>query len=214
MTRPATPKQVATIEKCLPGGEWAKKMDEHTEVKIREMLTAGMTIGQASAWMDWLFAPAQRLPRGGERNDTVTITEPGFYLYQDEAYRVQKTRDGQRLYAKKATSSGWNFEAGKGVVFRLAPEMLMTAMEIASFGGRKGFCVNCSDGLSDPISKKIGLGTKCGPDIMGNEAYRAARKHHIATDAECAAHDAQLKASAKARREAAKAQAAKEVVAA
>jgi hypothetical protein len=171
-----------------------------------------MTIGQASSWMDWLFAPAQRLPRGGQRNDTVTITEPGFYLLDDEAYRVKRTRDGERFYAERATASGWEYD--KGVVFKLAPEMVMTVMEIASFGGRKGFCVNCSDDLEDPISKKIGLGTSCGPKLMGNEAYRAARKHHIATDAECAAHDAQLKASAKARREARKVQAQKEEVAA
>lgn len=199
---PATPKQIDAIRRIQANRE----MDD--TLRARLLASVGtMSKGTASDTMAWLDSRPTR-GQAAAAPATVTVTETGFYLYENEAYRVQRTKDGQRLYAKKATPEGWDYGAGKGVVFKLAPEMLMTAMEIAQTGATRGFCLVCSTGLQDPISKRIGLGTKCGPDTLGKEQYRAARKHWIATDPECAAHDALQKAGDKARREARKAQAA------
>jgi hypothetical protein len=178
-SRPASPKQVATIEKCLPGGEWAKKMDARTEAKIREMLEAGLTGEQASKWMDWLFAPAQRLPRSGgqvERKSTPEVSEEGIYRFTDgSVYRVvASTRSPGRFLAKMVTGHGWEY--AKGMIFKLTPEMKMTPEQIAEFGVNSGVCAQCSRQLDDPVSKRIGLGTKCGPDILGRPVYNAARK--------------------------------------
>jgi hypothetical protein len=87
---------------------------------------------------------------------------------------VESKRNPGRFVAKMVTAHGWEY--AKGMVFKLTPEMRMTAEQIAEFGINSGVCAQCSRGLEDPISKFIGLGTKCGPDILGRPAYNAARK--------------------------------------
>jgi hypothetical protein len=210
---PMTDTQAAKILKELD----RRVLDPTVRAELIAAVNAGMTRdgnpatkGSASALIDWLLAKPFT-PRGGtttpaQRADSVTVTEEGFYLYQNEAYRVQRTKDGQRLYAKKATGSGWDYEAGKGVVFSLTPGMLMTAAEIAKFGVDHQFCINCSHGLTDLVSQHVGLGTQCGPEILGKDGYRAARQHAIDSYPEVAEYVEMQKAGSKARREAKKAQ--------
>ena len=52
----------------------------------------------------------------------------------------------------------------------------MTAEEVRVHSRHIGICANCSVELSDPISIEIGLGTHCGPSILGSDNYKAARK--------------------------------------
>lgn len=160
-----------------------------------------LTTKMAIDAIEWLKGrpKAAEQPR---RNDTVTVTEEGFYLYENEAFRVQRTKDGARLYAKKATATGWDYAGGKGVVFRLSPEMLMSAADIARFGVERQFCIECSTPLEDLTSQHIGIGPSCGPKIMGKEGYKAAKAHAIETYPEVAAFEAMKKVQAKARREA------------
>jgi hypothetical protein len=170
---------------------------------------------QAIEYIEYLKnQPKQAGQERPARNDSVTVTEEGFYLFENEAYKVQRTKDGQRLYAKKATATDWDYDAGKGVVFRLTPEMMMSAHQIAEFGKNRGFCVVCSTGFERYISTQLGIGPSCGPKTMGKDAYTEARKALIASDPTAAAEDAMLKAQAKARTAARKAaaQAQEEVV--
>jgi hypothetical protein len=167
---------------------------------------------QAIEAIEWL--KIQPKAAGQERrNDTVTVTEEGFYLLDNEAYRVQRTKDGQRFYAKKATATGWDYESGKGIVFRLSPEMIMSPADIARFGVEHQFCINCSTPLERLDSQHIGIGPDCGPKIMGKEGYKAALQHVIDTYPEVAAFVEMKKVEAKARREARMAKAAEEVIA-
>jgi hypothetical protein len=92
-------------------------------------------------------------------------------------FRVMESkRNPGRYFAKVVTAHGWDYEGGKGMVYQLTAEMLMTPEQIAEFGVNSGICANCSRGLEDPISKHIGLGTKCGPAILGRDSYNAARR--------------------------------------
>jgi hypothetical protein len=101
------------------------------------------------------------------------VTEIGFYLHGGVAYKVVKSGAG-RLYAKKVTKSGFDYD--EGAIFKLSASELMTAEEVRVYSRSCGICANCSVSLEDPISVEIGLGTSCGPSILGSDAYKAARK--------------------------------------
>jgi hypothetical protein len=140
------------------------------------------TKGSASDLIDWLMAKPY-VPFGTELTPaapTTTVrnemcTEEGIYRYDGAVYRVSESkRNPGRFVARRVTGSGWEY--AKGVIFKLTPEMKMTAAEIAEFGIRTEICAQCSRRLNDPVSKHIGLGTKCGPEILGRPEYNAARK--------------------------------------
>jgi hypothetical protein len=101
------------------------------------------------------------------------VTEIGFYLHEGIAYKVVKSGAG-RLYAKKVTKNGFVYDGG--AIFSLSASELMTAEEVRVYSRTIGICANCSVELSDPVSVEIGLGTHCGPAILGSDNYKAARK--------------------------------------
>ena len=102
------------------------------------------------------------------------VTEEGFYLFDGQAYKVIGSRDGSFFYARLV--SGHGLRKAPGVYNRLTSAMKMTPEQIAAYGVRTRVCVNCSTPLTDPASQRVGLGTKCGPDILGSDAYRASYK--------------------------------------
>ena len=117
------------------------------------------------------------------------VTEEGFYLLDGQAYKVIGARDGSFHYARLVTGHG--LKKAPGMYDRLTPAMKMTPEQIAAYGVRTRVCVNCSTPLTDPASQGVGLGTKCGPDILGSSVYRAAYKA-----AKAAAEAAQVAADA------------------
>jgi hypothetical protein len=132
------------------------------------------------------------------------VTEIGFYLHEGVAYKVVKSGIG-RLYAKKVTKNGFIFDGG--AIDTLSASELMTAEEVRVYSRTIGICANCSVELSDPVSVEIGLGTHCGPGILGTDNYKAARKaaRMVPAVAEALAKIAAEKKAAKAMVEAAKA---------
>lgn len=135
-----------------------------------------LNTSDAMAAIEWLKRQPKIAATAPARSTSVTITEPGFYRLGEAVYRVQQSKNSSNLYAKAVTAHGWDYEAGKGKVFQLTAEMKMSGAEIAAFGVNTGICANCSIQLDDPISKEIGLGTSCGPKLLGRPEYNAARK--------------------------------------
>lgn len=115
-----------------------------------------------------------RIARPERKVNTDRVTEVGFYLHDGVAYKVVTSKTSGRLYAKKVTKRGFEYDGG--AIFKLSASELMTAEEVRVWSRNCGICANCSAELSDPISVEIGLGTHCGPAILGSEAYKAARK--------------------------------------
>lgn len=168
---PASPKQLDTIERVA--GE--KQLD----TEIRDRLLASlptMTKGKASDTMDWLFRQTRRQDAPATNPDRVTAE--GFYQNpaDDKVYRVVTSKTSGNLYAKLVTAHGWDWEQGKGAMRFLQAGWLMTAEQVRAYGAISGTCANCSTRLEDPVSKHIGLGTSCGPKILGKPAYSAAKK--------------------------------------
>lgn len=155
---------------------WIAKLIDEKDIpaELRTEIKDGLAVGfiskaNASKYLDILFAKnTPTLTKAG------AVTEIGFYRDTEGlVYRVKKSGIG-KLYAQQVTSHGFAYKAGK--INDLTASMKMTPEEIRAYGCETGICANCSTLLTDPISIFIGLGTKCGPTILGKEAYNAAKK--------------------------------------
>jgi hypothetical protein len=130
------------------------------------------------------------------------VSEEGFYKNDDGFVFKVVTSGAGRLYAKQTTARGLAY--APGAMNSLFADQKMTGEEIAAHGVENCYCVNCSTELTDPTSKAIGLGTSCGPTILGKEGYKAA-KVSVADRPDVIAFEVAKKADAKARRDAKKA---------
>jgi hypothetical protein len=162
---PASEKQLHYIIKLVD----QKIISEAWRAAIKDQLAAG-TIDKkdASTYLDMLFK-ATDLPIAGK------VTEVGFYRdAQGTVWTVIKSKASGSLYAKQVTAHGFTYVSG--AIKGLKADMKMTVDEIRAYGMETGICANCAAELSDPISIFIGLGTTCGPNLMGKDAYSAAKK--------------------------------------
>jgi hypothetical protein len=165
-TNKASDKQLYWIVKLVD----EKAIDEQLRTEIRRGIKRDdITKKDASRFLDALFG-ATDTPVAG------AVTEPGFYHFEDKVYQVKAGKATGNLYARLVTAHGFNYEAAKGMMKALKADMKMTGEQIAAYGQKTGICANCSALLTDPASIAIGLGTVCGPKILGKEAYKAAYK--------------------------------------
>lgn len=143
---------------------------------MRTAIKAGMKVGNitkksASMWLDILF----KAKNIGGGSTAPKILEVGFYKDNEGiVWTVVKSKSSSNLYAKQVTNHGFAYV--EGAVKNLTLSMKMTLDEIRAHGMATGICCNCAAELSDPISIFIGLGTSCGPNLMGKPAYSQARK--------------------------------------
>jgi hypothetical protein len=163
--------------------------------------------------MSRLKALPRRQAQGTLAVDVVArerVAEEGFYKADDgDVYKVVRSQVG-RLYAKQTTARGLAYV--EGAMAKLFADQKMTGEEIAAHGVANHYCVNCSAELTDPTSQHVGLGTSCGPAILGKEGYKAA-KVAVAHFADVIAFEVAKKAEAKTRREDKKAAAAQQELA-
>ena len=141
----------------------------------------GMTVKHASAAIDALLkvrvAEPVRYERV-ERTQRDPITEPGMYRGADgEPVKVQRSRDSDRLYAKRLVRIGgerltesddvvrFEFQYEKGLLYSLAPSDRMTLDEARAFGIRYGVCCVCGAFLKDATSVANGIGPICAGRI-------------------------------------------------
>lgn len=92
--------------------------------------------------------------------DSERVTEPGIYQVGDDVYKVQKSRQSDRLYAMKLVDGRFDYDAGYGAMRFLRAEHLMTTEQAKAFGMKFGMCVN-GHPLSDRTSRYFGYGEKC-----------------------------------------------------
>jgi len=90
----------------------------------------------------------------------------GFYLLPDpdgefSSYvKVQEARNGSgRLYAKRWDGEHWQYEPG--LVYKITPEMTLTAEQAKAWGKLYGNCIYCSRDLTDDRSITAGYGPIC-----------------------------------------------------
>jgi ribosomal protein L37AE/L43A len=193
--RPRAPRPAVTFAK-LPDGSWGIKgfnlvRGQSVIVHKRSGETSEVIVGDVVAikGSDTVARLGRPQEQQQQQAPAAKVTEAGFYLLNGQAYKVIESRDGSFLYGRMVTGHG--LKKAPGIMNRLAPANKMTPAQIAAYGVETHVCVNCATELTDPASQGVGLGTKCGPEILGSEAYRAAYK-----TAKAAAEAAQAAADA------------------
>lgn len=97
------------------------------------------------------------------------VTTDGIYSTDDGTiYKVQHTRDGLKLYAKRMElveradgTKRASFTYAPGVIHTLRPEHRMTVEQAQVFGRLTQHCVVCGAHLENPESVALGIGPVC-----------------------------------------------------
>jgi len=130
-----------------------------------------VTKGEAGKTMDYLvnapWKPRAAAPKPVSAPQTARkapVTQDGMYHLGDRIVKVQKSRQGDRLYAKALLGNkeeGFHFEYAPGLVGKLAAEDRMSLEEAKEFGALYNWCCVCSTRLTKEASIAAGIGPIC-----------------------------------------------------
>jgi hypothetical protein len=172
LTAPATEKQMYWITKLVD----EKAISAELRAEIKDGIHAGfISKTNAGKYLDTLFDKSiPNLKLGAQKE--LTMVDVGFYKDgEGVVWTVVKAKGNpNKRYAKKVTGKGFIYVAG--AINNLTEDMKMSVADIQAYGMETGICANCAALLTDPISIHIGLGTQCGPKLMGKESYSEAKK--------------------------------------
>jgi hypothetical protein len=87
--------------------------------------------------------------------------EEGIYLLGDDYVKVVHNQDHTRLYSKVWDGECWDYEQGRNLIYKLTPEMALTAEDAHEFGDLYGECCFCGLALTDERSISAGYGPTC-----------------------------------------------------
>jgi uncharacterized protein DUF6011 len=131
-----------------------------------------VTKGEASKALDFLFSapwtPREAAPKPASTPQAARkapVTQDGMYRLGDQIVKVQKSRQGDRLYAKALLGNkeeGFYFEYTPGLINKLTAEDRMSLEEAKEFGKLYEWCCVCSTRLTDEKSIAAGIGPICG----------------------------------------------------
>jgi hypothetical protein len=92
-----------------------------------------------------------------------TAATEGFYLKDDQVYKVMLNRERTRTYACKLVIEGdkprWYY--AEGMVFELNESHRVTPQLAKRFGDIHNFCLCCGRELTQPLSIERGVGPVC-----------------------------------------------------
>jgi hypothetical protein len=134
-----------------------------------------VAMSEASKVIDWMFTlPKVTVTAAPAATSSEPLT-PGLYEAPNgDVIRLQKTRDGQRMYAKVLVEKGtvnrinldgeivhfeWTY--APGLAKFLTPAMKLSAEAAGHFGLKTGACLWCGRKLVDADSLKFGIGPVC-----------------------------------------------------
>jgi hypothetical protein len=179
----ATDKQINALinmgAKKLIGDATVRHLTADIPVQdIVDRATAGtiVTKGEASKALDFLFSAGWKPREAAAPKATSTptaaqperVTEDGMYRLGDRIVKVQKSRQGDRLYAKELVQvegrrgeTEFTFEYAPGLIGKLAAGDRMTLEEAKAWGTLYGTCCVCSATLTDEKSISLGIGPIC-----------------------------------------------------
>jgi len=135
------------------------------DLKVKAQSYA-LSAGQLKGVLNCMLADAKKRD--------VAKLEPGIYTLGDDIYKVQKVRQGDRLYAKRLVVIGgdrlidatevvenFDFEYAPGALKSLTGANRMSQDEAQAFGIRYGICCCCGKRLKDAKSVSLGIGPVC-----------------------------------------------------
>jgi hypothetical protein len=137
------------------------------EVTLGEQVDARWQSHQGAT----LFRIAPKAGAGG--GEIITVTEPGVFETDDGIFVVKRTRDGERVYAKKLVDTPdrvsdydgshlpFDFEYAAGAIAKLSEDDRMPFERAKKLAIRYGRCINCGRRLKAAESVEAGIGPVC-----------------------------------------------------
>lgn len=148
---PATPKQISFL----------RTLADERDYDLSRFDLSTLTVREASETIERLLARP--------RVTAVTFVaelELGMYrLSNGDIYRVQRSRESGRLYAKKLDWANNSFVFESGAMRLLTADDRMTLDEAKAWGVETGICCVCSAFLTDPKSVEAGIGPVCAKRV-------------------------------------------------
>ena len=144
---PASPRQISFLN----------TLASERDFDLSERNPAGMTVREASEMIEFLLA----MPKPASRVAFVELELGMYRLSNGDIYRVQRSRESGRLYAKKLDWANNSFVFESGAMRLLTAEDRMTLEEAKAWGVETGICCVCSAFLTDPRSVEAGIGPVC-----------------------------------------------------
>jgi len=143
----ATPRQISFLRTLA---------DERDYDLSRHDLST-LTVREASETIEHLLAR----PRATAVTFVAELELGMYRLANGDIYRVQRSRESGRLYAKKLDWANNTFVFESGAMRLLTADDRMTLDEAKAWGVETGICCVCSAFLTDPRSVEAGIGPVC-----------------------------------------------------
>lgn len=161
----ATEKQIEFINNLKVQRDLTAQDDLGTrliEVARKLWATNAFSKEAASATIEGL----KGLPYVQKRSETPSDVPEGMHRVDGVIYKVQRSPESGRVYAKRLVDSGvaevgWKFEYAAGAIRRLSEDTLMTLEEAKEFGHLYGVCCVCGRTLTNEASIEAGIGPIC-----------------------------------------------------
>jgi len=144
---PASPRQISFLN----------TLASEREYDLSERNPAGLTVREASELIEFLLA----MPKPASRVSFVELELGMYRLANGDIYRVQRSRESGRLYAKKLDWANNTFVFESGAMRLLTADDRMTLADAKAWGVETGICCVCSAFLTDPKSVEAGIGPVC-----------------------------------------------------
>ena len=166
MTRIATPAQVNFLRKLAGTALGADAPAYIADLTARGVLN---DIGATSREIDALKVKADAARVAGRAKVEAELAL-GMYRDADSGtiFRVVKSRESGRLYAKRLTvlnANSASFSYDGGAIYRIKPEWRMSLDEAKAWGRQYGICCVCAADLTDPKSVAAGIGPVCAKRV-------------------------------------------------
>lgn len=168
--KPITEKQIALVMRLA--AELDELSDTPNPAPLQLEAVEQLSAKEASGLID-VFMKAAKQKRAERRTEErakveEALEEDRYYRTDDgEVYQVRRSQSSGRLYALQLaeTEEDANMEFAPGALRKLAPAMEMTSEEtlelLERLGRKTGVCMVCSRTLTNPESKKQGIGPVC-----------------------------------------------------
>jgi hypothetical protein len=139
-------------------------------LKVDEMITDRRAFSQEIDRVKPLADAARRTQRAAAAAKVTEDLAIGMYRNPETAviYRVVKSRESGRLYAKRLTvlnANSASFSYDGGAIYRIKPEWRLSLDDAKAWGLHYGICCVCAANLSDPKSVAEGIGPVCAKRV-------------------------------------------------
>jgi hypothetical protein len=161
---PATDRQVSYLTSLLDTREVGTTVREDF---LNRIATGTLDKRTASSAIDMLRSAPRIARAAAPRRPAAPAAEleMGMYRHDGQIYRVMRSRESGRLYAKRLVlniDGDASFEYARGAVYTLTADDRMSLEEAKAWGVEMGICCVCAAVLTNPVSVAAGIGPICG----------------------------------------------------